>query len=74
MPQSYYFHIRPQQASVLLGPICDDLERLENRLRHYAEHIRLSDEDTEKMRQAADAVAGALATVRDLRAGSREAL
>ena len=72
MPQPYKFHIRPQETAVLLGPACDDLERVEKRLTHYADHIRLGDEDTVRMRQAAAAVTGALATVRSLRSSGQE--
>ena len=72
MPLPYKFHIRPQEAAVLLGPACDDLARLETRLAHYVDHIRLGDEDISRMRQAAAAVASALATVRSLRSSGRE--
>ena len=68
----YKFHIRTQEAAVLLGPACDELARLETRLAHYADHIRLSDEDVVTMRQATSAVAGALATVGRLRASGPE--
>jgi hypothetical protein len=72
VPQSYYFHIRQQETSVLLRPACDDLDSVERRLSHYADHIRLSDEDAVRMRKAASAVAEALATIRRLRAGEQE--
>jgi hypothetical protein len=73
LPRPYKFHIREQETDVLLGPACDDLERVEQRLTHYSEHLRLSDEDVVKMKQAATAVANALATVQGLRAGARGA-
>ena len=72
MPQSYFFHIRPQSAGVLLGPACDELARVQTRLAHYADHIRMTDADIATMRRAADTVAAALAELEGLRATGQE--
>jgi hypothetical protein len=72
LPRPYLFHIRPQEASVLLGPACDDLDRIRLRLTHYADHIRLSDDDAIRMRKAADAISVALGAIQWLRAGDVE--
>ncbi len=51
------YHIGEQNAVALLGPIDVALAELHARLTHYANRIRLSDEDRATILQAEKAVA-----------------
>ncbi len=54
------YHLNPQQADALLGPVRATLRELEGRLQHYVDRLSLGAADEEVLRAAH----GALATAR----------
>jgi hypothetical protein len=65
LPRTPY-HIGPQSASVLLGPVLLELAELEERLDHYRERLRMPEPDRVTIGRARDVLAGALTQLREL--------
>ena len=59
-------HIMRQEAAALLGPIGEDLGRLEGRAQGFVDRLDLSPEDEAAVRAARDALAAARAEVKRL--------
>lgn len=51
------YHLSPQSAPVLLGPIEATLAELEARLRQYVDRLPMSDSDRETVAQAHEVMA-----------------
>jgi hypothetical protein len=45
MTETYFDHVDQQYSYALIGPLRDQLRVLELRARHFANHVRMSDED-----------------------------
>ena len=65
LPRTPY-HIGPQSAPALLGPVVLGLAELEARLGHYHERLHMPDQDRATIGRARDLLAGALARLREL--------
>jgi hypothetical protein len=61
-------HFRQQDAAALLDPVRLELHQLQNRLDHYLERLILSDDDTERLAQARQAIEDAAAQIGALQA------
>ncbi|HLH74111.1 MAG TPA: hypothetical protein VKX96_12565 [Chloroflexota bacterium] len=66
------YHIREQEAAVLLGPVVQELAMLETRLAHYAERILMSEADRAAIGEARSVLARTLAEVTRIAARSSE--
>lgn len=64
------YHIREQEAVVLLRPVVDELAVLETRLAHYGERILMSDADRAAIGEARNALSRTLAEVKRIAAAS----
>ena len=64
------YHIRDQEASVLLGPIAAELTTLEARLAHYHDRLRMADADRARIRRGRDLLAHTRAELTDLQTSS----
>jgi hypothetical protein len=60
------YHIGPQSAMALLGPVVLGLAELEARLGRYHERLHMPDQDRATIGQARDLLAGALTRLREL--------
>ena len=60
------YHLNPQQAGALLGPVRATLRELEGRLQHYVDRLPLEAADEEALRAAHGAVAAACGEVERL--------
>ena len=58
LPRTPY-HIGEQNAAALLAPIALDLERIEARLAHFVERLRMPEAEREKVARARDVLARA---------------
>jgi hypothetical protein len=65
LPRTPY-HIGPQSAPVLLGPVLLGLAELEGRLGHYHERLHMPEADRATIGRAREILAGALAQLREL--------
>ena len=65
LPRTPY-HIGPQSAAALLGPIVQSVAELELRLAHYHDRLHMPDADRAAIARARDALAGALGDLREL--------
>jgi hypothetical protein len=65
LPRTPY-HIGPQSAAALLGPIVLGVAELEARLGQYHERLHMPDQDRATIGQARDVLAGALSRLREL--------
>ena len=65
LPRTPY-HIGPQSAAALLGPVTQSLAELEARLAHYPDRLHMPDADRATIGRARDVLAGALAGLREL--------
>jgi hypothetical protein len=61
------YHIREQEAAVLLGPIAAELATLEARLAHYHDRLRMADADRATIARARDLLARTGAELASLR-------
>jgi hypothetical protein len=64
LPRTPY-HIGPQSASALLGPIAQSVAELETRLVHYHDRLHMPDADRATIGRARDILAAALAQLRE---------
>lgn len=62
------YHVGPQTAAVLLGPVESDLAQLAGRVAHYAARLRMEDADRAALASAETALAQARDAVARLRA------
>ena len=69
MPYLPKYHITEQPAEALLGPLAAALRELEQRARHYAERINMTDQDREIMLAAHRVLADASARLAQIRDG-----
>ncbi|HEV8634193.1 MAG TPA: hypothetical protein VG370_08140 [Chloroflexota bacterium] len=65
LPRTPY-HIGPQSASALLGPVLLGLAELEGRLDHYHQRLHMADQDRATIGRARDVLNDALAKLREL--------
>jgi hypothetical protein len=65
LPRTPY-HIGPQSAAALLGPIALSVAELETRLAHYHDRLHMPEADRATIGRAREALAGALAQLREL--------
>jgi hypothetical protein len=65
LPRTPY-HIGPQSAPVLLGPVILGLAELEARLDQYHERLHMPDRDRALIGRARDVLTGALAELRGM--------
>ena len=65
LPRTPY-HIGPQSAAALLGPIVQSLDELERRLEHYHNRLHMPDADRATIKEAWSAIDEALARLRVL--------
>ena len=65
LPRTPY-HIGPQSASALLGPVLLGLAELEGRLDHYHQRLDMAEQDRAAIGRARDVLTGALARLREL--------
>lgn len=68
-----WMHLGPHDAVVLIGPVVDELQVLEERLAWYAERAPLADADREAIERARGIVAAARAELLVVRAASQRA-
>jgi len=66
------YHLNPQSAAALLGPVASSLDELENRLRHYVERVTMPDADREAVAKALAIVASAHAQVLKVQRENRQ--
>jgi len=63
LPRTPY-HIGPQSAGALLGPIVQSVAELEARVAHYHDRLHMPDADRAALGRARDILARALAELR----------
>jgi hypothetical protein len=60
------YHIGPQSAAALLGPIVRDVAELEARLAHYHDRLHMPEADRAAIARARDALAAARTQLNEL--------
>jgi hypothetical protein len=70
MPEQYFDHVDQQYSYSLIGPLREQVRVLEERAYHYANHVRMADEDRERIQRVHQLLTDTRAELERLRAES----